>query len=69
MKGFRTLAVNAVAALPVVANVVVSLNSEGLAALIPAQYMGLYTLAVIIANVYLRSITTTPIGRRDRAGP
>lgn len=69
MKGFRTLIANAVAAVPVVASIIVSLHSEGLATLIPPQYMGLYTLAVIFANVILRSITTTPIGRRDRAGP
>ena len=64
MKGYRTVLLNIVAALPMLADVVLAMNSEGLQELIPAEWVPLYTLGVILANVYLRTITTTPLGRK-----
>ena len=64
LKGYRTLAVNLLAALPMIADVLIALNSEGLTDLIPSDWVPLYTLGVILANVYLRTITTTPLGRK-----
>lgn len=65
MKGYRTIITNLVALAPIVADVVVSFASEGLGELIPAAYLPYYTLVVILANVYLRTITTTRVGQRE----
>lgn len=69
LKGYRTLIFNVVAlippaidaALPVVAEIA---GSPEVQALIPANYLPLYAFGVSIVNIYLRSITTTPVGRR-----
>lgn len=65
-KGWRTIATNAVAILPVAADVVVSLSADGtLIDVLPPEIMPVYTIVVILANFYLRTVTTTPLGRRD----
>lgn len=65
MKGYRTILTNALAALPIVAEVVSAMHAEGLGDIMPDHYIPIYTLLVILANVYLRTITTTPLGRRE----
>jgi len=65
MKGYRTIAANVLAALPIVADVVLAFAVEGGGDLIPTEYVPYYTLAVLLANVYLRTITTTPVGKRE----
>lgn len=65
-KGWRTIATNVVALLPVVADVIASMLTDGaFADLLPAELMPAYTIALVMANVYLRTVTTTPLGRRE----
>lgn len=58
MKGFRTIAFNAlnlalaIAAMPEVADVV------------PSEWLPWIMLFTALGNMYLRSITTTPVGRQ-----
>lgn len=69
-KGYRTLIFNGVAAvgaalmaaLPVIVEV---LSMPELAALIPSEWASWYALAVALGNMWLRSITTTPVGKAD----
>ena len=66
MKGWRTVAVNAVAALPVLADVLLAVTTDpAVADLIPDQWAAYYALFVVLVNLYLRTITTTPLGRRE----
>ena len=66
MKGWRTITANIVAALPLVAQYIVEMGSDAafLDAL-PGGWGEWYALIVIGANIYLRMITTTPMGRRE----
>jgi hypothetical protein len=65
-KGWRTISTNVVALLPVVADVIVTLLTEGtFIDVLPAELMPAYTIMLVMANVYLRTVTTTPLGRRD----
>ena len=58
MKGFRTLAFNAVAmALPII-------ELTEFRDVIPDNYLPWYALTVALANIWLRSVTTTPIGTK-----
>ena len=63
MKGYRTIAFNVAAGLPMLADVIVATSEEGLGGIIPPEWQAPYTAAVIFANVYLRTITTTPVGK------
>lgn len=66
LQGWRTVISNALAVLPVLAEVVVSYSQEpGAAEILPEEWIPYYTLAVILMNVYLRTITKTPIGRKE----
>ena len=59
MKGWRTIAFNILStAVPLI-----SLTEWN--AVFPAEWLPYWLLVVAIANVYLRTITTTPIGRRE----
>lgn len=63
LKGYRTLIFNAAAVVPLLAEPAAQLVTGGaLAPFIPPQYMPLYTLAVAVGNIYLRTITSTKIG-------
>lgn len=65
LRGFRTIVVNAIMALPLLAEPVGQiLNAPELRDLIPAHYLPYYGLGMVIVNMILRSITSTPIGRR-----
>lgn len=58
LKGWRTITLNIVAAL------LPLLQEFGLGDYIPAEYMVWYTLAVIAMNLYVRTMTTTPVGKK-----
>lgn len=56
VKGWRTIAVNAIAAiLPI-------LEMSEMTQILPPDAIPWYALAVALINMWLRSITTTPIG-------
>lgn len=57
-KGWKTVAFNVLAA------IVPILELTELKGLVPADYLPFYALAVALCNVYLRSITTTAIGKK-----
>ena len=58
LKGWKTVAFNVLAA------IVPILELTEFKGLVPAEYLPFYTLAVALGNVYLRSITTTAIGKK-----
>lgn len=69
LKGYRTVIVNVIALVPPTIDAVLPIVAEiaGLAevqALIPADKLPMYALGLAVANIYLRSITTTPVGKR-----
>lgn len=57
-KGWKTVAFNVLAA------IVPILELTELKGLVPADYLPFYALSVALGNVYLRSITTTAIGKK-----
>lgn len=59
MKGWRTIAFNVLAA------IVPVLELTELKAVIPAEWLPWYMLGVVLANMFLRYLTTTPVGRAD----
>ena len=66
MKGWRTITANIVAALPLVAQYVVEMGADqAFLDALPNGWGEWYALIVIGANIYLRTITTTPWGRRE----
>ncbi len=70
MKGWRTILFNAAALLPILADLgflalQVLTEAPELKALLPAGWLPYYTAAVAVANIYLRTLTTTPVGKRD----
>lgn len=56
LKGWRTIAFNAFAA------VIPILQMAEFGAIIPREYMPYYALGLVLANMLLRKITTTPMG-------
>jgi len=66
MKGWRTIIFNTVAGLiaafELLAPVLMTPEFSGL---IPREWMPLYVLIVTVGNVYLRKITTTPMGKPE----
>ena len=58
LKGWKTVAFNVLAA------IVPILELTELKGLVPADYLPFYALSVALGNVYLRSITTTAIGKK-----
>lgn len=61
MKGYRTILANIVLAAPLVAELFVDPH---FGAVLPDGWQKWYGLAVVVANMYLRTITTTPLGKR-----
>lgn len=59
MKGWRTIAFNVLAA------IVPILELTELRAVIPAEWLPWYMLGVVLANMALRYVTTTPMGRKS----
>ena len=69
MKGWRTILFNVTAALlplwDAVMLIVQAVSQEpGFVAIIPVQYLPFYSLAVMLVNIYLRTITSTPVGKK-----
>lgn len=70
LKGYRTLILNAVAgafagvevALP---HLVEVLEMPELRGLMPEGWLPYYGLALALMNIWLRTITTTPVGRKE----
>lgn len=62
MKGYRTVCFNLIAALPIVLDVALSvLSTPEVRHLVPKDWMPWYSLGIVIMNIVLRAITTTPI--------
>jgi len=59
MKGYRTIIFNVLASLLPIMDLTEVHN------LIPETWLPWYAIAVAIGNVYLRSITTTPVGTKE----
>ena len=59
MKGYRTITFNVLSA------VVPILTLTEFNAVVPQEYLPYWLLGVAVVNVYLRTITTTPMGARD----
>lgn len=57
MKGWRTIAFNILAA------IVPILELTELRDVIPSEYIPWYMLGVVLANMALRYVTTTPVGK------
>lgn len=57
MKGWRTITLNALA------SVVPILSMTEVANVIPPEWLPWYALALALANMWMRKITTTPLGR------
>ena len=57
-KGWKTVTFNVAAA------IVPLLELTELKGIIPAQYLPYYGLVVALGNVYLRSVTTSAIGKK-----
>jgi hypothetical protein len=66
MKGYRTLAFNLLAALAVLAELVIEMGySQEVQFFITDEYMPIFMMAIIVANVFLRFKTTTPVGKKQ----
>jgi len=57
-KGWKTVTFNVLAA------VVPILELTEMKGIVPEEYLPFYALAVAMGNVYLRSVTTTPMGKK-----
>jgi hypothetical protein len=65
-KGWRTIAFNVIAGIPLVLEAAVHIASlPEVAAVLPRDWLPWYSLALVLANMGLRWITTTPIGRKE----
>ena len=64
LKGYRTIAFNLIAGIPLALEAVFAIASlPEVLPLIPNQYLPLYSLGVVLGNMWLRSVTTTPLGQ------
>ena len=64
-KGYRTIAANALmAVLPALEVAGQLLNMQEIQDVIPSGWLPWYMLAAALLNMYLRKITTTPIGEK-----
>ncbi|MHA7968972.1 hypothetical protein [Rhizobium sp. CAU 1783] len=65
LKGFRTYLFNAIAAIPpLIVEFAPLLNAPELRAVLPPHWLPWYSLAIVAVNIVLRSVTTTPPGKR-----
>lgn len=58
LKGWKTVTFNVLAA------IVPILELTETKGIVPEEYLPFYALAVAMGNVYLRSVTTTPMGKK-----
>ena len=61
LKGYKTILANLVMLAPILFDILVSNEFRQL---IAAAYLPYYSLGVLVVNLYLRTITTTPVGKR-----
>lgn len=61
LKGYRTIAFNVIALLPPILDALSMVDVHGL---LGDKGYAVYSVIVLIANIYLRSITTTPVGQK-----
>ncbi len=62
MKGYRTVMTNIVMSLPLVLDIAVQLlDAPEVVRFIPEVWMPYYGVAMVVMNIFLRSITTTPM--------
>ena len=64
LKGYRTIIVNAILSIAPILEVIAAYSAE-VRPYVPESLMGWHTVAVIVANIGLRCITTTPVGRKE----
>jgi hypothetical protein len=65
LKGWKTVLFNLGASSPILLDIAgYLLNYPGVQGLIPEQYMGEYALGIGVVNLFLRYITTTPMGEK-----
>lgn len=65
LKGYRTVLFNSVGLLPDALNIIGQIvNIPEIQGIIPAQYHREYLLFLGVVNIFLRTKTTTPIGKR-----
>ena len=57
-KGYKTIIFNVLAA------VIPIMELTELSAVIPSNYLPFYVLAIALGNMYLRTVTTTPVGKQ-----
>lgn len=66
LKGYRTILVNALAAIPLfLESAVHVLALPEVVSILPDAWLPWYGLALALINLVLRSITTTPMGRAE----
>lgn len=64
-KGWKTVGFNVAAGIIPIASILGEIiNLPEVKNVIPVEYMPIYTVAVVIINLVLRSITTTPVGKK-----
>lgn len=61
LKGYKTILANLVMLAPILFDILVSSEFRQL---IPSVYLPYYSLGVLVVNMYLRTLTTTPVGKR-----
>jgi hypothetical protein len=61
MKGWRTIAFNVLAGLPIVLEII---RSPEFGAVIPPQWAQWFALGVVLGNIALRFATTTAVGQK-----
>lgn len=68
-KGWRTWVFNLVALIPILiefaAEFILTSQEFGLSQFLPDGWQKWYALAIIIVNMYLRKVTTTPLGKKE----
>lgn len=70
LKGWWTVAFNVLAASPLLFDAIIAtLALPEFQALIPNHLLPYYGLAVTALNIWLRSLTDTPIGKADPDAP
>ena len=66
LKGWRTVALNVVASVPLILEAVLAVVSvPEFAGVLPEGWLPWYALGLAIGNLALRSVTTTPMGRSE----
>jgi len=66
MKGYRTVFIMGLAAVPPLMEVLLPiLQLPQWRGVIPQEWWSLYTLLVAIVAIVMRSVTTTPLGRKE----